>query len=39
MDSPLGRALLRKRIDEEVTVETPAGDRLYLIVSIEYEQS
>src|SRR6516225_604282 len=39
MDSPLGRALLRKRIDEEVTVETPAGDRIYLIVSIEYEQS
>ena len=39
MDSPLGRALLRKRIDEEVTVETPAGDRAYLIVSIEYEQS
>jgi transcription elongation factor GreB len=37
MDSPLGRALLRRRIDEEVTVDTPAGDRLYVIVSIEYE--
>jgi transcription elongation factor GreB len=37
MDSPLGRALLRRRIDEEVTVETPAVNRLYVIVSIEYE--
>src|SRR5215469_5600187 len=37
MDSPLGRALLRRQIDEEVTVETPAGSRLYVIVAIEYE--
>ena len=37
MDSPLGRALLRRRIDEEVVVETPGGARAYLIVSIEYE--
>jgi transcription elongation factor GreB len=36
MDSPLGRALLRRRIDEEVVVETPGGARAYLIVSIEY---
>src|SRR5579864_1897819 len=27
MDSPLGRALLRRRIDEEVVVETPGGAR------------
>jgi transcription elongation GreA/GreB family factor len=39
MDSPLGRSLLRRRIDEEVTVETPGGDRIYAIVSIEYDQS
>jgi transcription elongation factor GreB len=37
MDSPLGRALLRRQIDEEVTVETPGGSRLYVIVAIEYE--
>ncbi len=37
MDSPLGRALLRKRLDEEVVVETPGGARAYTIVSIEYE--
>jgi transcription elongation factor GreB len=39
MDSPLGKALLRRRIDEEVTVEAPGGSRLYLIVAIEYERN
>jgi len=39
MDSPLGHALLRKGLEEEVSVETPAGIRVYLIVSIEYERS
>ncbi|HEV2287179.1 MAG TPA: transcription elongation factor GreB [Steroidobacteraceae bacterium] len=38
MDSPLGKALLRRRLDEEVAVATPAGERTYLIVSIEYER-
>lgn len=37
MDSPLGRALLRKRLEEEVVVETPGGARAYVIVSIEYQ--
>jgi|SRR5580658_7359562 transcription elongation factor GreB len=37
MDSPLGRALLRRRLDEEVAVATPGGERVYLIVSIDYE--
>jgi transcription elongation factor GreB len=36
MDSPLGRVLLSKRLDDEVTVEAPGGTRVYLIVSIEY---
>src|ERR1700739_4854889 len=39
MDSPLGRALLRKRLDEEVTVETPGGARVSVIVSIEYDRT
>jgi transcription elongation factor GreB len=38
MDSPLGRALLRRSLDEEVTVETPVGSRVYVIVAIEYEE-
>ncbi len=37
MDSPLGRALQRRRIDEEITVQTPTGERLYVVVSIEYD--
>jgi transcription elongation factor GreB len=38
MDSPLGKALLRRRTNEEVTVETPAGPRIYVIVSIGYQR-
>jgi transcription elongation factor GreB len=37
MDSPLGRALLRKALDEEVTVEAAGGRRTLVIVDIEYE--
>ncbi len=36
MDSPLGRALLRKSLDDEVTVRTPTGDKTYAIVAVEY---
>lgn len=36
MDSPLGRALLTRRLDEEVTVELPGSTRTYVIVGIEY---
>jgi transcription elongation factor GreB len=39
MDSPLGKALLRRGIDEEVSVEAPGGSRLYVIVAIEYERN
>jgi transcription elongation factor GreB len=37
MDAPLGRALLRKGLEDEVVVETPGGARVYVIVSIDYE--
>jgi transcription elongation factor GreB len=36
MDSPLGRALLRRALDDEVTVELPGGGRTYVIVEIAY---
>jgi transcription elongation factor GreB len=36
MDAPLARALLGKRLDDEVRVQTPAGERCYLITNIEY---
>ena len=37
MDSPLGKALMRKSVDDEVTVEAPGGSRDFLVVAIEYE--
>jgi transcription elongation factor GreB len=36
MDSPLARALLGKRRDDEVTVEVPGGRRSYVLVAIRY---
>jgi transcription elongation factor GreB len=37
MDSPLGRALLRKGIDDEVKVEVPGGVKEYVVVGVRYE--
>ncbi|HVZ19966.1 MAG TPA: GreA/GreB family elongation factor, partial [Vicinamibacterales bacterium] len=37
MDSPLARALMKKGLDDEVTVEVPGGRRKFVIVEIEYE--
>lgn len=37
MDSPLGRALLKKNLDDEIDVTTPKGIQNYLIVAIRYE--
>jgi transcription elongation factor GreB len=36
MDSPLGRALLRKRVDDEVTVQLPAGERTFVVLEVCY---
>jgi len=35
--SPVGKALLGKSIDDEVTVETPGGRRRLTIVDVRYE--
>lgn len=37
IDSPMARALLKHGLDDEVQVQTPAGERLYLITAINYE--
>ena len=39
MDSPLGRALLRKGLDDEVRVEVPGGAKTYVITAVRYETS
>jgi len=36
MDSPLGRSLLGKRLDDEVTVELPGGATTLTVVAISY---
>ena len=36
MDAPLGRALMRKAIDDEVKVEIPGGAKTYYVVRVRY---
>ena len=36
IDSPLARALLKKGLDDAVTVETPAGSKHYFVTAIHY---
>ncbi|MBB4617721.1 transcription elongation factor GreA [Sphingomonas abaci] len=35
-NSPMGRALIGRKVDEEVEVSVPAGDRYYLVSKIEF---
>lgn len=37
MDSPMARALLGKRLDDEVMVTTPAGEQYVVIAAIRYQ--
>jgi len=39
MDSPLGRSLLGKRLDDEVTVDLPAGAHTFTVIAISYRHS
>lgn len=36
MDSPMARAILGKRLDDEVSVQTPSGEQTIYITGIEY---
>ena len=38
VDAPMARALLGKRVDDEVRVQLPDGKRFYTIISIAYEE-
>ena len=35
-NSPLGKALIGRRVDDEIEVSVPAGDRFYLVQKIEF---
>ncbi|XOZ32456.1 transcription elongation factor GreB [Halomonadaceae bacterium KBTZ08] len=36
VDAPFARAMLRKRVDDEVVQKTSEGDRLWIITAIDY---
>ena len=37
IDSPMGKALLGKSIDSEITISTPTGEQTYWVLAIDYE--
>jgi len=37
MDSPLARALLGKRLDDEIHVQSPSGQQVYYVTDIRYD--
>jgi len=37
MDSPLGRALLGRRLDDEIRVQLPSGENTLVLTAIDYE--
>jgi len=37
IDSPMGKALLGKKADSEIILNTPSGEKRYFIVAINYE--
>lgn len=39
IDAPMARALLKKQIDDEVYVKTPQGDKLWMIIAIDYKKA
>jgi transcription elongation factor GreB len=39
MDSPVARALMKRHLDDEVSLETPGGERRVWIVDIAYDDS
>lgn len=37
LDSPMARALLKKSIDDEISVKTPQGDVSYFVIDVKYD--
>jgi transcription elongation factor GreB len=36
MDSPLGRAVRGRKVDDELVVPTPSGERTYVVIGVRY---
>ena len=39
IDSPMARALLKKAVDDEVSVTTPTGNKLWFVNAIRYQST
>lgn len=39
MDSPMAKALLKKHLDDDITVDLPKGKQTFYIVAVSYEES
>jgi transcription elongation factor GreB len=37
MDSPMAQALMKKGLDDEISVSTPQGERRYYVMAIRYD--
>jgi transcription elongation factor GreB len=37
IDSPIARALLQRRADDQIRVQTPAGPKQYLVLEVRYD--
>ena len=38
IDSPMAQAMMKKTVDDEIKVQTPAGEQYYFIVDIDYSE-
>ena len=38
IDAPLGRALLGKTADMEISINTPSGPKLWYVIDVNYEE-
>lgn len=38
IDSPMARALIKKQVDDQISVDTPAGLKHWFIIGIQYQQ-
>lgn len=38
IDSPMARALLKKSVDDEISVQTPTGSKVWIVNTIDYHQ-
>jgi len=37
MDAPLAKNLMGKTLDDEICIETPSGNKTYIVLSVDYE--